>query len=291
MAVYDCFMFNNELDILEIRLNILDPIVDFFVIAESNRTFSGLEKPYYFKENEARFAAFAHKIIHIATDDSLVAIPGNDPWILENAQRQYLMRGVAQAKDSDLIILSDADEIPDPAIFNSLTIDKEYVICIHQLHVYALNNIQVSPKVKVNGLKNFWYALKGFTLFPNLTEPYWLGTCIFRKSLLNKYSFQDLRNISRAKRIKGTYITNAGWHFSYVGNADFIKLKLDSHAHQEFNTESINNKENIEQCLKENKSLVDEAKFNAMPINDNRLPVWLRENHKKYAHLFFPADK
>ena len=42
--IYDCFMFNNENDLLEIRLNILNNYVDYFVIIESSETHSGLKK-------------------------------------------------------------------------------------------------------------------------------------------------------------------------------------------------------------------------------------------------------
>ena len=54
---YDCFSFFNELDLLEIRLNVLKDAVDKFVLVEAGETHSGKPKPLYFKENEARFAA------------------------------------------------------------------------------------------------------------------------------------------------------------------------------------------------------------------------------------------
>lgn len=67
--VYDCFTFFNELDLLEIRLNTLDSVVDRFVLVEANKTFSNMEKPLYFKENEGRFEKFKDKIIHIVVED------------------------------------------------------------------------------------------------------------------------------------------------------------------------------------------------------------------------------
>ena len=41
--IYDCFTFFNELDLLDIRLNILNDYVDKFVIVESTKTFTGKE--------------------------------------------------------------------------------------------------------------------------------------------------------------------------------------------------------------------------------------------------------
>ena len=46
--IYDCFMFNNENDLLEIRLNILNNYVDYFIIIESSETHSGLKKKISF---------------------------------------------------------------------------------------------------------------------------------------------------------------------------------------------------------------------------------------------------
>ena len=66
---YDIFTFNNELDMLEIRLNVLNDYVDYFVIVESTETFSGVPKPLYYELNKNRFSEFHHKIIHhIVTD-------------------------------------------------------------------------------------------------------------------------------------------------------------------------------------------------------------------------------
>ncbi|HXP48954.1 MAG TPA: hypothetical protein VN922_03315, partial [Bacteroidia bacterium] len=66
--VYDCFTFFNELDILEIRLNVLDKVVDKFVLVEATRTHQGKEKPLYYNENKTRYVAFADRIIHIIID-------------------------------------------------------------------------------------------------------------------------------------------------------------------------------------------------------------------------------
>ena len=70
MKVYDCIPFFDELDLLEIRLETLNDVVDYFVIQESNKTFQGNDKPFYYKENKDMFKKFEHKIInHIFIDD------------------------------------------------------------------------------------------------------------------------------------------------------------------------------------------------------------------------------
>ena len=68
--VYDSFQFFNELDILLLRMHILDDVVDKFVISESTVTFSGDAKPLYYEENKGMFKEFEHKIIHNVVDDT-----------------------------------------------------------------------------------------------------------------------------------------------------------------------------------------------------------------------------
>lgn len=60
--VLDAVLMSSELDLLEIRLNELNPVVDRFFIVESNATFTGLPKQTYFASNRARFTKFDKKI-------------------------------------------------------------------------------------------------------------------------------------------------------------------------------------------------------------------------------------
>ena len=58
MKIYDCFTFFNELDLLEIRLNELNDVVDYFVIVEGKKTFQNNPKPLFLLENIDRFKKF-----------------------------------------------------------------------------------------------------------------------------------------------------------------------------------------------------------------------------------------
>ena len=62
VQVLDAVLMSSELDLLEIRLNELDSVVDWFFIVESNATFTGLPKEKYYDKNKERFEKFAHKI-------------------------------------------------------------------------------------------------------------------------------------------------------------------------------------------------------------------------------------
>src|SRR5262249_27168436 len=105
--VFDCFPFFNEFDLLEIRLNELSDVVDYFVIAEAKRTFSGNPKPLYFRENRARFSKFLDRIVHITVEN--VPQRMDSSWGRQTYQRDALQRGLARAQPDDLILLSDVD--------------------------------------------------------------------------------------------------------------------------------------------------------------------------------------
>jgi len=104
---FDCFSFFNELDLLEIRFNILDPHVDRFVIMESTETFSGKENPLYYQENKERFAEWNHKVISVNPPK----IDASSAFIRAEFQKESLKNGLSDAKDGDIIYYGDLDEI------------------------------------------------------------------------------------------------------------------------------------------------------------------------------------
>ena len=122
MKIIDCFIFYNELDLLTYRFNLLNNIVDYFIIVESTHTFTGKEKKLFFNENKHLFEKFTNKIIHIIVHDfpykyNNVNIDSNDVWNNEFFQRNAISRGINYIEnlvEYDVIIISDLDEIPDP---------------------------------------------------------------------------------------------------------------------------------------------------------------------------------
>ena len=107
--IYDLTQCYNELFLIELRLNILDPYVDKFVIGESTQTFSGKPKPLYFQENKERFAKWADKIIH-------VVIPEFGGEVFERTARQkdYLRTALKDCKPDHVIYYGDVDEVWTP---------------------------------------------------------------------------------------------------------------------------------------------------------------------------------
>ncbi|KAJ4964268.1 hypothetical protein NE237_024207 [Protea cynaroides] len=113
--VFDAIMFSNEVDMLEVRWRELLPYVSRFIILESNTTFTGIPKPLFFSENQARFG-FAEGRIANGVFSGLGASHrqvGN-PFLLESEQRGAMNALIRRAgiSNGDLLIMSDTDEIP-----------------------------------------------------------------------------------------------------------------------------------------------------------------------------------
>ena len=105
MKIYDCFSYWDEDFLLDLRLNILNDYVDYFVIVEGNKTWQDNKKKLRFNIN--KFEKFKNKIIYIPVKD----LPGgDDPYLRENYQRNCIERGIKEANEDDLIIISDLDE-------------------------------------------------------------------------------------------------------------------------------------------------------------------------------------
>lgn len=214
--IYDCFTFFNELDLLEIRLNVLNDSVDKFILVESTRTFSNLEKPLYYNDNKQRYSKFSNKIVHIIVNDSPNS---NNPWILEEHQRNSITQGLSQCKDDDVIIISDLDEIPNPRKIIKYQNYKGIKSFKQKMFYYYLNNI-------------------------DLKNPFWSET----PSKMLSYSYLKKNNLSpqSIRFTKGRLIKNGGWHFSYLGGAESISKKIKSFSHQEYNSPKYTDIQTIE---------------------------------------------
>ena len=106
--IYDCFMFGGyDMDILEIRLNILDPFVDYFVLGESRQTFSGKWKPMHYANNKYRFSKWKDKIIRVIPP----LLTTKDPFVRAGFQKEYLKNGLEGVKDEDIVYFGDTDEL------------------------------------------------------------------------------------------------------------------------------------------------------------------------------------
>ena len=131
MKIYDCFMYFDEELVIDTRLNYLNPYVDYFVIVESCYTHKGDRRELKFDINT--FKKFKDKIIYKVYDlipNKIQKVSNEDnedtksyKYIMnalqrENGQRNYISEGIKEANEEDLILISDADEIPNLSNIN-----------------------------------------------------------------------------------------------------------------------------------------------------------------------------
>ena len=263
MAIYDCFQFFDEEHILDLRLNILNEFVDFFVIVESTTDHQGNSKKLNF--DLKKFKKFDSKIIYIVVDDTSEAIKkphiGGES-LVEQHQRNSLMRGLKKSHDNDLIILSDVDEIPDLKKLNMFNKKKKYAVFSQRMFNYKINLL--------NETENNWHGSK-ICLKKNLKSPQWLRNLKFKE-----YPFW---RIDKPKNLQ--IIENGGWHFAYLQKTENISKKIKSFAHGEFNKSNFSNPEAIKKKIDMGKDIFDrEISYKKVEI-DSSFPKYIVDNKEK----------
>jgi len=276
--VYDCFSFFNELDLLEIRLNILNSVVDKFILVEATKTHSNNDKPLYFNENKDRFKNFSNKIIHIIIDEYPEYTTS---WAFENNQRNEILRGLVNCKPDDVIMISDVDEIPNPLAVKNYT-GTGIAMFDQRAYLYFLNYKPVFP-IKWNGTRILRYK----SILNNDAELYEYKYSTFLIEKLNQSTTPTkIRMISNLPIIK-----KGGWHFTYLGGYDSIKYKLRSFAHQEFNTEKFTLEQFIKRNLDKGIDLFNPKDNRYIPVHiAEDFPEYLIKNQYMYTNLIYPID-
>lgn len=229
--IIDSFIFFNELAILEGRLEYLFDSVDYFVITESNLSFSGNEKPLHFLLNTERYSKYKRKIIYnpCIVDKNKFNFEksindtdySSDCWKMEKQQRNHITHAIKKFKQHSYVMISDVDEIP-----SMMAID------------YVKQNF-ASPAVTF--LQSFiLYNLENMN-----SEINWHGTIMATSELVLENGSQWVReNIQHFHKIY-----NSGWHFSYFGGSSKIIEKIENFSHQELNHEQYKNSEKINNTI------------------------------------------
>jgi beta-1,4-mannosyl-glycoprotein beta-1,4-N-acetylglucosaminyltransferase len=288
MKIYDSFLFFNELDLLDIRLNLLNDVVDKFVILESTITFSGKTKKLFFNENKQLFEKFSDKIIHIIVDDTpedfnnlsftsntsnikdalknktLKHLNESTGWNRNNAneaqwgreiyQRESITNGFLNCDDNDLIIVSDVDEIPNPAELLKIKDSGQSDVFEFRQNMFFYN---------INTLK----------------ERGWSGPKIAHWSVIKENSL----NILRQNKLTNNVVENGGWHLSFMGGENRIKDKLEAYSHQEYNNNHI--KENLTRNIQTNNDLFFRGSLVEINIEDEFPNTLLSLIKEKYGYL------
>ena len=279
--IYDCIPFFNELDILKLRMQIMDPYVDKFVLEESTVTFSGEPKEMIFAKHRDMFAEFADKIIYVAVDNSPMS--GVTTHERDKFQKNQLIRGMSDCKPDDIVIFSDVDEIPNPKVLTELieNFDSTKIYHLAQRMFYCFLNME---EVSGNLL-----SITGE--FQGVERRQWLGTKICSFGNLPKEGIVFLREVSPDDP-RSVRVADGGWHFGYMGGdgerdvAKRIGIKVQAAAHQEYNKSRYLN-EAVDRLLIGEDIFDRKARFVRVPI-DETYPEYLRTHQDEYAFLIAP---
>jgi len=291
MKIFDCFMYFDEEIILNLRLNILDKYVDYFVIVESLFTHKGDKRELQF--DLKKFERFKDKIIYLIYDKlpkNLEKVMDEDnkgeksrKYILnaayrENGQRNFISRGLENAKEDDLILISDVDEIPNLENIDLNHIKKRIIFFKQDMFYYKFN-------LKLPNL--IWTGTKACRKI-HLKSPQWLRNIKDRK-----YPFYRLDTIfSETKYIDVEFIDKGGWHFSNIKTAEQIEYKLKSYLHHREFDENPISKDEIDEIIKKKQAIYDlkvdkkinkigdGSKLERYPLD--KLPKFLQDNLKNY---------
>lgn len=231
MKIFDCFLYNGEDKLLNLRLHELDEYVDEFIIVEGAFTHKGDKKKLRF--NIDSFSKFKDKITYKVFKDA----PSTDAWHNENSHRRYLKEGFRgkEVLSNDVIILSDLDEIPD---------------------------IEFLKKTRVEGLKETRTSFHNYYYYNidcrNVNK--WPGSVFINAfTFLKRYNFdfEYIRQIRHTFPLIGKHYeyNSGGWHFSYFGDVNYIIDKIKGFAHQEFNKEKYTDPETIQYLIDNKKDL------------------------------------
>ena len=291
MKIFDCFMFFDENVILDVRLNILNQFVDYFVIVESRYNHNGHEKDLNFDIN--KYKNFKDKIIYIIHENvpkEIKRINSHDSdheknakYIFnaafrENDQRNSIINGLNKAGEDDIILISDVDEIPNLKNVRFQEIKEKLIFFKQEMFYYKFN-------LKLPNLN--WIGTKSCKK-KYLKTPQWLRNIKDRK-----YPFYRLDTFfSDNKYSDIKFVSDGGWHFTNIKTAEQIRYKLKSYLHhREFEVKPIPLDE-INRLITDKKAIYNlkldkrDQKIgsgNKLEKYDiDKLPNYIRENLNKY---------
>lgn len=236
--------FYNEVHILELRLGILEDVVDHFYTIEATTTFRGNPKPML--ANTVKHPK--HTVVEIEFPE------GMTDWGRENYQRDVIL-DLSEYDDDDIVLINDLDEIPRPESLEQLKElwDTEFTYAFDMVvHQYYLNN--------VNKGEGIWSKAKACSV--------------------GEYRSEGFNATALRLGTDSIHIPNAGWHWTYCGDTEFIKNKIEQFAHSEFDTDEV--KANLTSSRDNNIDTLGRGyELEVIDINLPFYPDYIRNNKEK----------
>ena len=268
--IFDCVTFFQENLQMELRFNILNDVVDKFVVCESAYDHRGREKKINFSKD--KYPEIISKIEHIIITKKFPE--KKTPWQNQSWQREYILEGIKDADKNDFIMFSDPDEIPNPEKLKNFNPRKKYSIFLQNMYTYKLNIF--------NKYESPWEGTR-ICKKKDLSSVDWLRDKVLAKNL--KYPFW---RIDKEKNID--LIEDGGWHFNYLLKPEQISKKLKSLAAiqwdwgEKLTKEEFFSINNIEEKISSKKDLFNRGHNYQKITIDESFPQFIRDNLDKYKN-------
>ena len=291
MNIYDCFMYYDEDLLLDLRLNTLNKYVKKFIITEATYAHNGSKKKLNFDINQ--YKKFKNKITYIVVNEppsnilELVKDERKDKreekLILNGMARDYhqrecLSKGIKEANNDDLILISDLDEIPNLSSLNFSKVNNKIILFEQKMFYYKLNLLY----------ENFnWIGSKAVKK-KNLISPQWLRN--IKGKNYPKWRLDVL--FSKKKYSNLFFVKEGGWHFTFLKSPEQLEKKLLNFAHHNEFEESNLKIDDIKKFMSEKRVIYDHGidqksykwsgKIKLKKTPNDLLPEYVCENLKKY---------
>ena len=258
--IFDCFTFYDENFLVNSRFEMLNDVVDYFVIVESKYDHQGKKKDINFKLKNSKFRNKIRFIIH--DEKNLDAVKG---WEAEKSQREKLFSGITDADRDDIILFSDSDEIPNPKLLKNLSLKNKFAIFMQKFFVYKLNiyNEFESPWEGTRACKR-----KDLQSFTHL-----------RKKIVKKNLEKSFWKFYLEKNIE--ILDGGGWHFNNLYTVEKISQKIKASPHQEFNDHKFYDEKTINNKITQLKDLYGRNHQYKKVVIDDTYPNFFLENLNK----------
>ena len=266
MKIYDCFTFYNEFELLDLRIAEMYDHVDYMVLVEADHTFQNSPKDFNFYSLKEKYEHLT-KLIYIGVSDMPMS---EDPWVNERHQRDSIMLGIDEADSDDLIIISDVDEILRPSTLEELR----------------------KNTADVYGFRMPLFNFK-FNYMLSTQDPYSVWSGALKKKFLS--SPEDFRRQRHTLNGLGwnyndgaiRVIEHAGWHFTYLGNSDFARNKIQSFSHNEDNKAEVLDQIDIDESIRRGRGIkLNDSDYLFTPVLlDDYFPETVTKNIDQYQHM------
>lgn len=189
--IVDAFLYGGEKDLLNLRLDTLNGVVDVELAVVGSHYHGSGEPTSFDEEEEGSPIRFIHADLSSCTT----------AWSRENRQREALWEGIKGFSDDTLILLSDVDEIPNPEaveqaskVYGPRTFSmRGHYLCIDWLHPEAWLGTVAARRGQIKTLNELRRQRHNYPIYRNAGWHFsWLGGPSEVEAKFNRWCHSEL---------------------------------------------------------------------------------------------------